>query len=88
MNAALLKVSLDVIANHFFDGKVKVRAAILEADDTRNGTITLLIEGDDLPPAPPEGHKYPKVNAIMTSVLDRADLVPRETLSVRFEVIP
>lgn len=83
MNRALLKVSLSVIAGHFFDDKVKVVSAIIDSDDARQGTITLLLEGDDLPPAPSEGQLYPVVTAEITE--ERVDNSARMPLRrIRF----
>jgi hypothetical protein len=85
MNRALLKVSLGVIAGHFFDDKVKVVSAHLDTDDARHGTITLLIEGDELPPAPPEGELYAQVSAEFT--VENAHL-PAPTRRIRFTRVP
>jgi hypothetical protein len=83
-NRALLKVSLDVIAKHFFDDTVKVQTAILDSDDLAHGTVTRLIEGEGLPPAPNPGMRYCRVNAEVTSHRDEKNLVPAVTRSVRF----
>jgi hypothetical protein len=85
MNRALLKVSLGVIAGHFFDDKVKVVSVHLDTDDARHGTITLLLEGDELPPAPPDGQQYPRVTAEIT--VEGAHL-PAPTRRIRFVRAP
>lgn len=83
MNRALIKVSLRVIGAHFFDDKVKVMSAIIDSDDARQGTITLLLEGDDLPPAPPEGGLYAIVSAEITE--ERAEnSAPPPSRRIRF----
>lgn len=84
MNRALLKISMHVIAKHFFGDQVKVVASYLDSDDARYGTVTLLIEGDDLPPTPPEGHKYSQVSAEVTEHVDEKHLVPSRHTTVRF----
>lgn len=84
MNRALIKVSLDVIAKHFFDDSVQVSMAMLDSDDLSQGTITLVIEGDGLPPAPNPGMRYTRVTAEFMSHRDEKNLVPKESHSVRF----
>jgi hypothetical protein len=88
MNRALLKLSMDVIAKHFFGDQVKVVASHLDSDDTRYGTVTLLIEGDGLPPMPPEGQKYSEVSAEITEHVDEKNLVPSRHTTVRFVKVP
>lgn len=85
MNTALLKVSLDVIAVHFFGEAVKIKVACLDTDDLRHGTITLLIEGDGLPAEPALGEKYAFVRANFTTHHDEQNLVPAERVTVAFE---
>lgn len=84
-NRALIKVSLKVIEQRIFGEAARVRFASFDNDDLAQGTVTLLIESDDLPdPEPPEGARYNRVSAEVTSVRDEATLVPKETLAVRF----
>jgi hypothetical protein len=86
MNTALIKVSLDVIAGRIFGDAVTIKLAMVDSDDIAAGTVTFLIEGDQLPaePEPAHGMRYNRVSAVCTLGYDEANLVPKETLSVRF----
>jgi hypothetical protein len=87
MNRAVMKISLAVIAQHFFDDKVKILSANVSHNDMRDGSITLLIEGEDLPEPGPEGSLYPEVSAIVTEHWDETNLVPARATTIKFKKV-
>jgi hypothetical protein len=87
MRAARLKVSLDLLAQTLFQGAATIRLATMDADDHNNATVTLLIEGEELPPAPPKGQLYPLVAATYTEHRDESNLVPAKRFTVKFEPV-
>ncbi|MGH6967794.1 MAG: hypothetical protein ACREEN_01645 [Stellaceae bacterium] len=68
MSRGLLKISLDLIAQEMFDGKVRIETAFVTNADVADGTITAVIEGNGIPPVPING-RLAMVRCIETHVV-------------------